>query len=241
MQGLLGRGRAAASDPFPRCGTAWRDGQTWTYHLLRSGRDGFEGTLRYTVTRLDDGWLVEGSSDYPAGRSLRERLELRGAPVRQAAASFERLNPAGRYRYEAAQAPDGSLWVREEQTPAGGAKAPPLAEERHGAGAGPIYLANQLDFLLHGLDLDKGGPWPVRLRVEGGKVYPFEIRLVDRQAPLATGEETVAATLLTLRPSGNPLLRALTPATRYWFHPREQTMLLRVEHADTVLTLVAAS
>jgi hypothetical protein len=48
------------------------------------------------------------------------------------------------------------------------------------------------------------------------------------------------ATLVTVR-VGNPLLRMLAPAVRYWFHPRDQTMLLRMEHAETVLTLVNTS
>ena len=241
MRRLFGPGAGMNDDPFPRCGTGWSDGRAWTYHLVRGGRgEAYEGRLTYTLRRLDDGgWRVDGVSDYPAGRSLREWLELRGTPVRQAAAFFERRNAAGVYRYEAAQAPDGSLRVREESA-AAGADAPMTAapEEQHSAAAGPVYLANQLDFLLHGLDLDADGPWPVRLRVEGGKVHAFEIRLVAREAPLTSEGETVPATLVTLRPTSNPLLKRLAPPTRYWFHPRDQTMLLRIDHADTVLTLV---
>src|SRR5688572_32955802 len=115
----------AAQSPFRL--PAWRDGQTWTYHLERVGKQGFEGRLTYTARQLPDGaWRVEGVSDYPGDRSLHEWLELAGEPMRQRAAFFERRNAAGLYRYEAKQAADGSLWVREQ-------RGESEREERHDA------------------------------------------------------------------------------------------------------------
>jgi hypothetical protein len=214
---------------------AWRDGQQWTYHLDRGGRGGFEGRLTYTARRLaDDAWRVEGVSDYPGDRSLHEWLEVAGEPVRMRAAVFERRNAAGLYRYEAKQAADGSLWVREQ-------RGESEREEQHEARQGAVYLSNQLDFLLQGLDIEAGAAWRVRMRIEGGKVHPFEIRLVGREIPLVAEGETVPTTLVTVKVANNPLMRALAPPTRYWFHPRDQTILLRMEYAGTVLTLVDAS
>jgi hypothetical protein len=214
---------------------AWREGQRWTYHLQRTGRKGFEGHLTYTAQRLPDGaWRIEGESAYPEGRSLHEWLEVTDAPVRMRAAFFERRNPAGLVRYQARQAADGSLWVRTEND-AG------QREEQHDARRGPVYLANQLDFLLHGLVMTNGTAWSMLMRAEDGKVYRFEVRLVAREAPLVVERETVAAMLLTVKVAGNPLVRLLAPPARYWFHPRDQTMLLRLEHADSVLTLVDAT
>ena len=212
---------------------AWRDGQRWTYELARLGKDGFRGRLIYTAQRLPDGaWRIEGVSEYPGERSLHEWVELAGEPVRQRAAFFERHNAEGLYRYEAAQAEDGSLTVTEQSGPF-------THEEQHGARQGAVYLNNQFDFLLHGLAIDQPGPWRFRGRVEGGKVYPFEIAVAAREAPLVVGEESVPATLVTVRVGGNPLVRALAPTARYWFHPRDQTALLRMENGPTVLTLEA--
>jgi hypothetical protein len=123
---------------------------------------------------------------------LRERLRhradrldglgVRVSPAYHRAAFFERKNAAGTHRYTARQEPDGTLELRVE-TDAG------TREERHSAKGGPIYIGNQLDFLLHGLDLDAGGPWKMRVRVESGKIIPFEIRVVSRTAVLPLDDE----------------------------------------------------
>jgi hypothetical protein len=213
---------------------AWRDGQFWTYLLARSGKNGFEGRLHYTARHLDDGgWRIEGHSDYPEGRSLHEWLEIAGDPPVHRAAYFERRNAAGLHRYESRQEADGTLWLRVD-VDAGS------REERHPARPDPVYIGNQLDFLLHGLDVRSGGPWRIRARVESGKVYPFEIRLVDRAAMLPHEGENLAAVLITVKVAANPLVKWLAPPVRYWFHPRDQTMLLRIDHGESELTLIDA-
>lgn len=227
-------GRRGETRAFLRL-PAWRDGQTWTYELHRAGKQGFTGRLTYTARRLPDGaWRVEGVSDYPEGRSLRERLEVTGEPVRCRDAFFERRNAAGLLRYEARQADDGSLWVRTE-TDAG------QREATFDARQGPVYLSNQFDLLLHGLAVEAGGPWTARLLVESGKVLPFEVRLLAREAPLTIEGETLPATLVTIKIANNPLLKALAPPAQYWFHPKDQTMLLRLVHGETTLTLTDAT
>lgn len=211
---------------------AWRDGQTWVYHLQRSGKLGFEGRLTYTATRLPDGaWRIEGVSDYPEGRSLHEWIEITGDPAYHRAAFFERKNAAGTHRYTSRQEPDGTLELRVE-TDAG------TREERHPAKGGPIYIGNQLDFLLHGLDLDAGGPWRMRVRVESGKIFPFEIRVVSRTAVLPLDDEQLTATLVTIKVANNLLVKWLAPPVRYWFHPDDQTILLRIDHGESTLTLI---
>lgn len=214
---------------------SWRAGQSWTYQLDRRGKDAFTGHLTYTAQPTPSGgWRIEGHSDYPGDRSLHEWLEIGGQPPRALGAFFERHNAAGLYRYEATQAADGSLSVT-VTTKAG------QRQERHDARRGPVFIGNQLDFLLHGLNLDQDGPWPVLLRVEGGRVYPGEIKLIGHETPLTVDGETLETTLITVRGGSNPLIRALAPPLRYWFHPKDQTMLLRIEQGETVLTLVDAS
>jgi hypothetical protein len=223
----------AAQSPFRL--PAWRDGQTWTYHLERGGKQGFEGRLTYSARSLPDGaWRVEGVSDYPAGRSLHEWLEVAGDPVYHRAAFFERRNAAGLHRYESRQEADGTLWLRVETD--GGAR-----EERHPAKRGPVYIGNQLDFLMHGLDVAAGERWTIPVRVESGKIYPFEIRVADRAAVLPHDGEQLTALLITVKVAANPLVKMLAPPVRYWFHPKDQTMLLRIDHGESVLTLVDAS
>lgn len=223
----------AAGPPFRL--PAWRDGQSWTYHLERSGREGFEGRLTYAASLLADGaWRIEGRSDYPEGRSLHEWLEIAGDPAYHRAAFFERHNAAGLHRYEARAEPDGTLWVRVE-TDAG------AREERHPPTRGPVYIGNQLDFLLHGLDVERDGPWTIRARVESGKIFPFELRVAERAALLPVTGEHLEAVLVTVKVATNPIIKMMAPPVRYWFHPRDQTMLLRIDHADSVLTLVAAT
>jgi hypothetical protein len=212
---------------------AFADGQSWTYEIVRSGKQGFRGRLTYTARALPDGgWSIEGASDYPEGRSLSERLELAGDPVRQRAAFFERRNATGVVRYEARQGADGSLWVRTERD---GGEA---REERHAADRGPVYVGNQMDFLLHGLDLAAGQRHVARLRAENGNVYPFEVRVVADNALLMVDGDRVEARLVTLKLATNPLIRFLAPPARYWFHPADPTALLRIEHGESTMTLV---
>lgn len=223
----------AASAPFRL--PAWRDGQSWTYHLERGGKEGFEGRLTYTARRLPDGaWRVEGVSDYPEGRSLHEWVEIAGEPAYHRAAFFERQNAAGVHRYESRQEPDGALWLRVETDAS-------AREERHPPKRGPVYIGNQLDFLMHGLDVSAGGPWTLPVRVESGRVLPFEIRIVDRAALLPIDGEQLTALLVTIKAASNPLVKMIAPPVRYWFHPEDQTMLLRIDHGDSTLTLIGAS
>ncbi|MCC6629007.1 MAG: hypothetical protein IT340_16580 [Chloroflexi bacterium] len=213
---------------------AWRDGQFWVYQLARAGKNGFDGRLRYTASRLGDGaWRVEGRSDYPEGRSLHEWIEVIGDPLTHRAAFFERRNSAGLYRYESRQESDGTLWLRVEVDDT-------AREERHPSRPDPVYIGNQLDFLLHGLDVSASGAWRLRARVESGKIYPFEVRVADRAAVMPHDGEALEAVLVTVKIATNPLVKWLAPSVRYWFHPRDQTMLLRIDHGESVLTLIDA-
>lgn len=213
----------------------WHDGQEWVYQLTRTGKEAFTGRLTYTAQRRPDGiWRLEGISDYPGDRSLHEWLEIGGEPARPLGAFFERRNQRGLYRYTASYAGDGSLHLTVEDDRG-------QHEEHHDGRQGPVYIGNQLDFLLHGLDLTTGGPWSVQLRVENGRVYTGEIRLIGREMPLTVDGEELVATQINVRGGANRLVRALAPPLRYWFHPKDQTMLLRMDSGETTLTLIDAS
>ena len=72
-------------------------------------------------------------------------------------------------------------------------------------------------------------------------VLAFEIRIADRAAILPIEGEQLTAILVTVKAASNPLVKMIAPPVRYWFHPEDQTVLLRIDHGDSTLTLIGAT